>query len=346
MEMIGKALLAMIWLVIVPVGIGNVFTAKKEAFCLSECYIKGYLFMFALAEIMILSLICIEAPLHVLTWSYGAILLVMLTVGSILFFKKKRSYLFTQWKEQKKVLLVFLPAVILILIQVGMVARFAHMDADDSMYVGAATTAVYTDTIYSISPYTGMPYESLPSRYVLSPFPVFLAVVSQLSAGIHPAIMAHTFLPAAFMLLVYAVMYLLAKKWFAEDLKAQGIFLMLAAVLNWFSAYSVYNAGNFQMVRLWQGKALLAAALLPLIYCVCSSLLLEKDNGQEHWRTLFMLNISCCLVSSMGIMLSVIAVFCMAAVSLCRRKNWKNCLLAALCCTPSLILGVIYIWIK
>ena len=43
---------------------------------------------------------------------------------------------------------------------------------------------VQTDTIFEVIPYTGLKYYGLPSRYVLSPFPVFLAVVSQLSMGL------------------------------------------------------------------------------------------------------------------------------------------------------------------
>ena len=43
---------------------------------------------------------------------------------------------------------------------------------------------VQTDTIFEVIPYTGLKYYGLASRYVLSPFPVFLAVVSQLSAGL------------------------------------------------------------------------------------------------------------------------------------------------------------------
>ena len=89
-------------------------------------------------------------------------------------------------------------ALALILLQMYVVVRYAHMDADDSFYVGTAVTDIHTDTIFSISPYTGYAYTKIPSRYILSPFPVFLAVVSQLCGELHPAIMAHTVFPPVF----------------------------------------------------------------------------------------------------------------------------------------------------
>lgn len=107
----------------------------------------------------------------------------------------------------------------------------AHADADDCFYVGAATTDVYTDTIFEVNPYTGREYVALPRRYVLSPFPVFLAVVSQLSGGLHPSIMAHVFFPLIFLPIAYMVQYCLAGKWFRNDKKPrESIFPGSAAV--------------------------------------------------------------------------------------------------------------------
>lgn len=103
----------------------------------------------------------------------------------------------------------------------------AHMDADDCFYVATATTDVYTDTIFEVDSYTGTAYRALPRRYVLSPFPVFLAVVSQLSGRLHPAVMAHMVFPAVFLSMAYMVQAVLAKNGFPEkkgpgDLSSSG----------------------------------------------------------------------------------------------------------------------------
>ena len=138
------------------------------------------------------------------------------------------------------------------------------------------------------------------------------------------------------------VQFCLAGKWFRDDKKAQGIYLFLAALLCGFSGYSVYNAGNFQMVRLWQGKALLAAAFLPLLFYLCISVLLEKEPSCP-WFLLVLANISCCLLSSMGIILAPLMTGCFLVVCLLLTRKWKRVLQGLLCCLPSILLGLLYI---
>ena len=191
---------------------------------------------------------------------------------------KRKDIFLSAWKEKKRPSFYFCIAVLLILLQIAVCSLMAHMDADDCFYVATATTDVYTDTIFEVDSYTGTAYRTLPRRYVLSPFPVFLAVVSQLSGRLHPAVMAHMVFPAVFLSMAYMVQATLAKKWFPGEKKAQGIYLFLSVCICSFAGYSVYNAGNFQMVRIWQGKAVLASVLLPYLLCLCISFFLKKSR--------------------------------------------------------------------
>ena len=218
------------------------------------------------------------------------------------------------------------------------------MDADDSFFVASATTDVYTDTIFEVNPDTGRYYMVLPERYILSPFPVFLAAVSQLSAGLHPAIMAHVVFPAVFLVVVYMVQSLLSRCWFPNDRKVRDIYLLLVAVLSSFSAYSVYNAGNFQMVRLWQGKAILAAILIPMLVYLCLTIVM-KEKAEYSWGLMLMANLSCCLVSSMGIILAPLLIGSFAVVKLIYKKDFTCIWKCALCCIPTLVLGLIFLYV-
>lgn len=233
-------------------------------------------------------------------------------------------------------------AVIVILIQICAVIVFAHNDADDAFYVATAVTDVETDTIFSTNAYTGLAYRMPYRRYILSPFPVFLAVISQLSAGLHPAIMAHTVFPAVFLFAVYVVLYQFAKRWFPDDGDARGIFLFLAAVLSWFSAYSVYNSGSFQMVRLWQGKAVLASFMLPLLIHLSLSVTME-EQPRYSWLLFGMANLSGCLLSSMGIILTPLVMGLFIFAGLLRFRSLKRTALGLLCCLPSVLLGLFYV---
>lgn len=345
MGMAVKGILSLFWLVLIPMAAGGFWGKKRDAYSLGESFLMGYILLFALSELLILPLLFAGAALHVLIAVYGVLSIAMALWGGFCLWKK-RTEIFIRIREGCHKVSPYLGAAVLLIgIQIYVVVRYAHMDADDAFYIGAASSAVHSDTIFSINPYTGMPYPSLPSRYVLSPFPVFLAVVSQLCGGLHPAIMAHTVFPAVFFPMVYLVFWQLGKRWFPKEKNAQGIFLLLTALLNWFAGYSIYNGGNFQMIRIWQGKALLAAALLPLLLYLCLNILMEKTPTYP-WILLGAANLACCLLSSMGVLLAPLVTGCVLLLSLIRFRDGKKLVYGILCCGPNLVLGLAYLFIK
>lgn len=358
MSFIIKLLLAAFWLILIPTASGAIFLKKNNPITLAESFLAGYLFLFSLAELMILLMMCLNLPMHVLSICYGIVTAATAVLGTIYLVKRykasTRSCTTDNWASHqsrhslrtilKGTSLFFWAAVILILLQVAVVVVYAHLDADDALYVGAATTALQSDTIFRVNGYTGNLYINMPRRYILSPFPIFLAIISQLSGGLHPAIMAHTVFPAVLLPTAYVVMYILARRWFPKDKNAQGIFLFLTVVLSWFSAYSIYNAADFQMIRIWQGKAVLASILLPLIFYLSLSILMEEQPAYS-WLLYGMANLSACLLSSMGIILAPVMMGVFLLLSLVKFRSLKRFLRGVLCCIPSILLGIVYILI-
>ena len=190
-----------------------------------------------------------------------------------------------------------------------------------------------------------MEYKILPKRYVLSPFPILLAVLSRLCGGLHPAVMAHTVYPVAFFTAAYLVYHQFGKMWFPEKKREQGIFLLFCAVLIWFSGFSVYTAGNFQLVRIWQGKAVLAAVILPLLfyYLLCAY---KNEYQIQDIIQIFLTTGAAALTSSMGIFLAPIMVALGAFAGIIQTRKigiaWK--LLAG--CIPCIILTGIYLLLR
>lgn len=340
-----KGLLALLWLLVVPAAAGALLFRNKEKPTLTDRFFAGYLLLFSLAELLTLLMMFLNLPLQSLVACYGTLVGLLAIGGAMRTLQLWRPCKQAFVTNLRSTSLFFWAALLLIAIQIAIVVIYAHFDADDALYVGTATTAVETNSIFRVNTYSGNPYRVMPSRYILSPFPIFLAIISQLSGGLHPAIMAHTILPAVFLICAYLVVYQLARKWFAGDSAAIGIFLFLSAMLCWFSAYSTYNAGNFQMIRLWQGKALLAAFMLPLVFYLSLSTTLEKQP-QYSWLLLGMANLSCCLLSSMGIILAPLMMGIFIFLGLLRFRSLKRTVLGLLCCAPSLILGAVYILIK
>lgn len=343
MNMVFKCLLAGLFLLAVPWASGKILLYKNKKKSPGMCLLTGYLMMFSTAEILTLPMTWAKLPFHILKYSFAGVMAVMALTGIILTFRERYV---SGGDSQKKMKLsvYFWIAAVLIFLQLVIASFLAHMDADDAFYVASATTTIHTDKLFSINPYTGYSYTYLPSRYILSPFPVFLAVISSLS-GIHPAIVAHVLFPAVFIFMAYLVLYQYAEKWFPNDKDARGIFMIISAVLVWFSGYSIYNSENFQMVRIWQGKACLAAVFLPLLLHLGMCIIMEKEK-EYSWLLLLMADISCCLLSSMGIMLSCITLVILAVMGLVKFRSLQKAACTALCCLPSLLLGVVYIMIR
>ena len=216
MNMVIKCLLAALWLLAVPWAAGGVVLCKSKKSSMGMNLLAGYLMMFSFAEILALAAIWAKLPLHVLKYSLAAVMASAAVLGIVLALVKRNGFT-GNGEKTGKMSFYFVVAAILILLQLVAASFLAHMDADDAFYVATATTSVHTDTVFSINPYTGYSYTRLPSRYVLSPFPIFLAVISSL-VGLHPAIVAHVIFPVVFIFMAYLVLYQYAKRWFPGDL--------------------------------------------------------------------------------------------------------------------------------
>ena len=342
MQMLIKLVLAGFWLVLIPAAAGAPLAKRKKDYTLGESFLTGIFLMFAAAEILILPAIYTKMSLHTVTVAFAAVMIVFAVYGLWELQKDTKMHVTRIRQELPKVSVWMWIAIAVILIQIVIAVIYAHMDADDSFYVGTATTSVYTDSIFQINPYSGIAYKGLPKRYVLSPFPILLAVVSQLSGGLHPAVMAHVIYPAVFFAAAYLVYHQMGKMFFPKEKRKQGIFLLFCAVLIWFSGFSVYTAGNFQMIRIWQGKAILASVILPFLTYLGLRAILNEQPAYS-WIVLALTDLAACHVSSMGIMLSTVVMGIFIFLDLCRNRKISRIFMEIACCLPSLILGLVYL---
>lgn len=360
MGFVFKGILAAIWLLVVPCLAGAFYFRREKRSC-SEYLLAGYTLLFAITELLSLTMIFTKQPLHLLTVTYGVIAGILAICGIYSIygkikvkkdktadtagnFRTQEGWLFRlkSFLGKNEISGELAVAAVLILVQLVVVMIYAHMDEDDAFYVGTATTAVETDSLYAVNPYTGAVYKELPSRYILSPFPAFLAVISRLCGGLHPAIVAHTVFPAVFVLMAYLVLFQYSRVFFKGKIREQGIFMILCAVILWFCGYSVYNSEIFTMGRIWQGKAVLAGVFLPFLFLLCMEIFMQEKPGYP-WSLAFLANGACCLFSSMGIMLAPLMMGVFVLLSLVKFRNGRRFVKSVVCCLPSLILGVVYI---
>lgn len=250
------------WLFLIVIGF---HTPAKRTKKITELLMGGMILFFFLFEILALCAVFFRWKFHTLYWLVLGIS-VVLFVSSIVqnwdFIMRLIRFKKQETKKQKGSRLWYLPAVVLIVVQMYAGIFYTHIDDDDAFYVATASTTLETDTVFQYNAYTGDEYESLPSRYVLSPFPIFEAGLSRLY-GVPSTVLGHTGMFLIFLPVAYFVYDLLGSFFWKNKRKERGLFLLFLAWMNIFGYYSVYTMSTFLLIRIWQGKAVLAAVILP-----------------------------------------------------------------------------------
>jgi len=339
-----KAFLIALLLVIAPAVLGSLLTdfKRKGDGSLTALYVKGWLVMMAVFQLFAIPLIFTRADFTTLVHAW-TVVIVLLSV--ILLVRNRKEY-YKIWKQyrygRRETVWPYIFAIELIIVLTMAIVLLQHVDDDDAFYVGTAVTTLQTDSMYEYDAYTGDVYGAFPARYVLSPFPVFVALIAKLTM-LHPTIIAHTVLPVFLIPLAFMVYGLIGRELFGENKKAVGFFLLALLALNLWGNFSVYTSSSFLLFRIWQGKAVLASILLPLVIYSAGSLLNEKGRGQD-WLMTLALALSGCMVSSMGIFLMPMSLGVYALVYLATRRKAYVIGRVLSCCTPCIIYGLIYIF--
>ncbi len=346
--MIKTLILLAVFMLLLPFLLGMLATyfLEEEKNNILMNLVSGYIIALGLFEITALPLIAVHQSLSLLMAVYGGILLILALVSLCLNFKRIGRVVLESVSAVSGFPLVIWGQILVILAQVLFYVRYQYTNADDSFFVASAATSVSTNTIFSYNPYTGELYKHLPSRYVLSPFHAFIAVVSKVVDN-HPAIIAHSVFMIWFLFIAYMVYALIGRKLFAGNMEKTGYFLLVLSLLNIFSGYSERTGGLFLLIRLWQGKAILAGILLPLVlYMGMRIFAKEGKTPPMEWLLLFFLMCACCMVSSMGIILGAIMLGILGILIFFWKRNIRFLLYAFLCCMPNLICAGAYLMIR
>ena len=149
-----KLVLAGIWMVLIPAFAGVTWVRKKKDYTLGECFLAGIMFMFALAEILILPAIYRKLSLHFVTTVLAVIMGAAVVYGLRELLKDAKAHIRRSRRELPQVAFWMWIAATAILVQILIAVVYAHMDADESFYVATATTSVQTDAVFQFNPYS------------------------------------------------------------------------------------------------------------------------------------------------------------------------------------------------
>lgn len=353
--MIIKALIAILVLFIVPELLGLLILRfwKEQKNNIILAFVLGYIIQFAIGQLISVPLIFKGGTLTDLVRVYVAVISVLSIISFVINVFRVKEIIIDIFANIKNMpILLSLMLIILIVMQLAVYVKYGHIDDDDATYVATATVAVQTDTLYKYSATTGTdsPWEQSIMRYRLGPFPLFYAIVSKV-IDIHPAIVAHFILPLIFLPIVYMIYWLFAKELFEDNKKSSVLFMIFICVLHFFSHYNGKNNFIFALIRIWQGKAVLANIIIPLI--ILLYLYTEKYNLRYiSFISIFLSILAGNFATTMAIAMAPVTLILLVVIYqfvklISKETQIKKSLVVILksliCCLPSIAYGLIYL---
>ena len=331
--------------------------------------------MFALFQLISIPFIVLQLKFTVVVIVYDVCLLALLMVAVVRgkdilvgMFGKLKSFT-GQWKRKNEVSEVdiiktteegkndtvlqcskwviagWIIAAALLFFQMYAAFSLESYDGDDAYYVAGSVGTVLYDTMYMRDAYTGYPF-TLETRHALSPVPVMISWMSRMT-GIHPTIICHSVLGPVWIMLMYVIYLAIADRLFQKEKKSyRPLFMILIMIWFLFGNVSIFNAETFAMNRIWQGKGMLVAFIIPAMFLCFLHLgdpMERKEDGKGFWILLLCTVFAAVLATSISVFLTPIFFGMTGLVFAFREKHWKIFMQCCLCSIPALIYGVLYV---
>jgi hypothetical protein len=217
----------------------------------------GFILFLAANELLALPFILLHLPFKNFFWLFCLVNGVVLAAGMGLAIKQRSKISL----KARPSWYLFLPLAAVLTCMV-LTQFYVKYDADDSFYVSLTLQNDNNPSLYSSDPSSGNPALPFPKVYQFQGGELFqtaLAKVFRLSA----LEIAHGFMP----LMIIPLVFLAFRSIFREflDRRETYVALLLLFLFFLFGGYSYYSQGTALLTRVWQGKAILAALLIPLL---------------------------------------------------------------------------------
>lgn len=348
----------LIWLLLIPFCIGLLILPllKRERRLLGVALAAGYIFQFALVEIVGIPVV-IYGVYHgystfLKIFIPAAVLLALLGLGVTfragksengcgnIFCGKKTGGIYSFWemRMEEKILLVLFLA--LVLFQMYMAFTRASFDGDDAYFGVQAVAAQQLDTLYRVNPYTGRS-APLDVRHALALFPIWEAAVGTVS-GFHATVICHSVLPLALIPLTYLIYYQIGSVLFKKKKELLPMFMVLIALWQVFGNISVYTTETFFLTRTWQGKSFAGNVVIPAVLWI---FLMLYDNSREAglWILLGALNLAGGASSSLAVLLSCLMTVGFGFLFAAGRKEFGILVRSVLACVSGGMYVLLYL---
>lgn len=350
-----NSFLSILILIVLPICIGNTICCLlKQDISLSKCFITGHITMWAVCQLVAVPLILMKQSflivVGIISVIYGFLAVYCIVNknarrGFGLIFDGLSYKAFTEGKKKSEIVLDVAAIVIMVMAVLLIVLAsifLQHTDADDSRFVVNAVDIYRTNRLLLTDVNSGNAISTFLgdlNKDVTSPWAVYISYISKLT-GVYPSVMMHTVLPPVIMLMLAMIYWILSEHFMGKDILYRSMFVCFVILLNIYGYHSIYTSETFIMIRMWQGKAVLAGVGIPVMLWLFLELF--KREKKENYLLLAIADMAMCLLSNMGIIICGIMMGCYGLVYGIAKKNWKNMVLMWLMC----FINIVYIGIS
>ena len=296
-----KSALALI-VFLLPLAIGFLFKRKSYF----ESYLFGQILLWAVFEVIAVPMVRLRVTFNTLWIAYIIVVLVLAGWGI-------KIKIGTGWRSAvhfDKDITHYIPYILaffIIFYQMTIYFIGMHLDEDDARWIAEANDALVKNRMYLHNPATGEyigRFVGEMQKDIFSPWGMYIAVLSKLTT-IRAAGIAHTIYPPILIGLSYIIYDLIGRNLF-KGRTERGLFILMVSMINMFMAGNAYTQSVFTLTRIWQGKAVVAAVLIPLYLLLL--LKVQTEKTKENWFWFIIAVAAGCLFSGIGIAISVIMI--------------------------------------
>lgn len=313
----------------------------------------GNVIMWAVFQLIAVPLVLLKVKFTFLVVFWCISVMLLLSVTSIALKKqgsKEKISFDNKLKDGITKNYAFLLNIVLLLVIVGYqcykYARYMHLDEDDSRFIVNAVDAYSYNTMMLTNPTTGEymgTWVGDLAKDVASPWMMYVATIAKL-CHIHPTILAHTILPVFLLVMSYSGYYLIGHIIFKGDMEKCTLFTAIVAFMNMYFSDAIFMQSFFTLVRIWQGKATLAAVMIPFMLYLFMRVYSIDNKGNFFLITIA--SIAMCLLSGMGIFFSGIMAGTYGMYFSVIKKRWSYIPFVILTCVPTVVYGMVYAFLK
>ena len=334
-----QSILLGLFVLFLPFLVGSVFCSRSLPFT----YLVGQVLMWTVFQITAVAAIHLWSSFTLLFWVYTCIVTLLAAWGLVNRIKIRF--------DKPKISVFLILVVLVILYQVGVYIFGQHLDEDDARWIAEANDALVKDKMLLHNPATGDyigRFVGEMSKDAFSPWAFYIAWMSRLTA-IRTVVIAHTAYPPVLLILSYLAYSEIGTHLFKGEFE-HIIFLLMVSVINLFMGGNVYTQSVFTLTRIWQGKAVIAAVMIPTVLAVI--LRIQSEDRTINWIYLALTGTASCLFSGMGIAIGLImiTVYGFYVLILGIVRNWRIGLkrfpLWLLSVAPGILFGIGYFILK